>query len=108
MPCTVNAMHQDHDESKPFPHGGIFTPEWHAFSRTLPMEERGFAFTIMLGMQYFGLSPPSAEDAAKTFGLTEKKARYLLKSFKDIPQDIIDGQLRRISELPVALVEEML
>lgn len=99
-------MHEDHDEIKS--DGGFYTPEWRAFSRTMTLEERGFAFSIMLGMQHFGLSLPSPRDAAKTFGITNQKASDLLVMFKGIPQDVVDGQMRRISELPVALVEEML
>lgn len=92
-------------ERKP---AGIYTPEWRAATRSMTLEERGFASCVVAAMQHADLPMPSPTQAAHAFNIPFEDAARLLDVLATIPRNVIDGQIERFSELPEALVEEFL
>jgi hypothetical protein len=87
---------------------GIYTPEWHAATRAMTLEERGFTSCVVAAMQHFDLPPPSAEEAATIFNIPIENAKRLLTVLAAIPPSVVAAQMERFSELPTAIVREML
>ncbi len=92
-------------ERKP---AGLYTQEWRAVTRGMSFEERGFVSCVVAAMQHYDLPAPTPQQAAATFNIPFEDAARLLDVFASIPQDVIDGQIERFSELPSALVQEFL
>lgn len=87
---------------------GIYTPEWRAATRGMTFEERGFTACVVAAMQHADLPAPTPQQAAAAFDISFEDAARLLDVFASIPQDVVDGQIERFSELPAALVQEFL